>query len=323
MRQKTLLCLQRKLWETLTENKLAMGYHKPVLLKESIDGLNIRQDGTYVDLTFGGGGHSREILTKLKNGRLIAFDQDEEAGAEAAQITDKRFTFVRSNFRFFRNFLRYHKIDLVDGILADLGLSSHHIDEPSRGFSFRSDGSLDMRMNRDGRVTAIDILNKYSIEELIKIFRMFGEVNNAGKVSHAIAAAREEKLFSDIPGFLEAISSCIPPRQESKYLAKIFQALRIEVNNELEALKQMLMNVLQCLDKEGRLVVISYHSLEDRMVKNFMRTGKPEGVLEKDFYGNPLVPFEVVTRKVIVPGEDEILNNKRARSARLRIARRN
>jgi 16S rRNA (cytosine1402-N4)-methyltransferase len=300
-----------------------MGYHKPVLLKESIDGLNIRHDGTYVDLTFGGGGHSREILSRLKSGRLIAFDQDSDAEAEALKISDNRFTFVRSNFRFFRNFLRYHKIDLVNGILADLGLSSHHIDEPARGFSFRSDGSLDMRMNKDGKVTAIDILNTYSTDELIKMFRTLGEVNNAGKVSFAISDAREKRPFSDIPGFLEAISSCIPPRQESKYLAKIFQALRIEVNNELEALREMLMQVVQCLDTDGRLVVISYHSLEDRIVKNFMRTGKPEGVLEKDFYGNPMVPFELVTRKVIIPGETELVENKRARSARLRIARRN
>jgi 16S rRNA (cytosine1402-N4)-methyltransferase len=316
-------CLQRKLWETLTANKLAMDYHKPVLLKESIDGLNIRHDGTYVDLTFGGGGHSREILSRLKNGRLIAFDQDADAEAEAVKITDNRFTFIRSNFRFFRNFLRYHKIDLVNGILADLGLSSHHIDEPARGFSFRSDGSLDMRMNKDGKVTAIDILNTYSTDELRNMFRLFGEINNAGKLSFAIADAREIRPFNDIPGFLETISSCIPPRQENKYLAKIFQALRIEVNNELEVLRDMLIQVLQCLDKEGRLVVISYHSLEDRIVKNFMRTGKPEGALEKDFYGNPMVPFELVTRKVIMPGETELMENKRARSARLRIARRN
>jgi 16S rRNA (cytosine1402-N4)-methyltransferase len=300
-----------------------MDYHKPVLLQESIDGLNIRQDGTYVDLTFGGGGHSREILSRLNNGRLIAFDQDSDAEAEALKIKDERFMFIRSNFRFFRNFLRYHKIDNVNGILADLGLSSHHIDEPARGFSFRSEGDLDMRMNKDGKIKAIDIINTYSTDELRNMFRVFGEVNNAGKVSMAIADAREKRPFNDIPGFLEAISECIPPRQENKYLARIFQALRIEVNNELEALRQMLDQVLHCLDKEGRLVVISYHSLEDRIVKNFMRTGKPEGAMEKDFYGNPMVPFEPVTRKVIVPGETELLGNKRARSARLRIARRN
>jgi 16S rRNA (cytosine1402-N4)-methyltransferase len=299
-----------------------MVYHRPVLLEESIDGLNIRQNGTYVDLTFGGGGHSRQILAGLDKGRLIAFDQDADAEAEALKISDGRFMFIRSNFRFFRNFLRYYKIDMVDGILADLGLSSHHIDEPDRGFSFRSGGSLDMRMNRDAPVTALDIINNYSFEDFRRILRLYGEVNNAGRVASLIINARENVPFSDIAGFIEAISDCVPARQESKYLAKIFQALRIEVNKELEVLKQMLLQVLLSLKKEGRLVVISYHSLEDRIVKNFMRTGKPEGGLEKDFFGNPLVPFELVTRKAIAPGEAETAGNKRARSARLRIAKR-
>ncbi len=300
-----------------------MVYHKPVLLKESIDGLNIRHDGTYVDLTFGGGGHSREILSQLDGGRLIAFDQDTDAETEALKITDRQFMFIRSNFRFFRNFLRYYKIDMVDGILADLGISSHHIDTPERGFSFRSGVSPDMRMNLDGPLTALDILNSYNIENLGNILRIYGEVHNAEKVARAIVNAREKQPFNDMAGLLEAISGCIPPRQESKYLAKVFQALRIEVNNELEVLKHMLLQVLLSLKKDGRLVVISYHSLEDRIVKNFMRTGKPEGSLDKDFFGNPLVPFELVTRKVVMAEEVEIKTNKRARSARLRIARRN
>jgi 16S rRNA (cytosine1402-N4)-methyltransferase len=299
-----------------------MVYHRPVLLKQSIDGLNIRPGGTYVDLTFGGGGHSRAILSLLGKGRLIAFDQDSDAAAEAAKIEDSRFIFVRSNFRFFRNFLRYYKIDMVDGILADLGLSSHHIDDPERGFSFRASEILDMRMNRDAPVAAIDVLNTYNVEDLKKILRNYGEINNAGKVAEAIASARERKPFDDVAGFMEAISKCIPARHENKYLAKIFQALRIEVNKELEVLKQMLLQVLLSLDKEGRLVVISYHSLEDRIVKNFMRTGKPEGGLEKDFYGNPMVPFKQVTRKVIVADEEEIRSNNRSRSARLRVAKR-
>jgi 16S rRNA (cytosine1402-N4)-methyltransferase len=300
-----------------------MVYHKPVLLYESIDGLNIRQDGTYVDLTFGGGGHSREILSRLENGRLIAFDQDADAAAEALKITDRRFTFVRSNFRYFRNFLRYFKINMVDGVLADLGLSSHHIDEPGRGFSFRLGGNLDMRMNSDAKLTALEIINKYTEEDLRRLFRLYGEVANAAKISRLIVDSREKQQFSDIPGFLEVIAPSVPARLENKFLAKVFQALRIEVNDELGSLKQMLLQLARILNEEGRLVVISYHSLEDRIVKNFMRTGKPEGELDKDFFGNPLVPFELVTRKVIVPSETEIRLNKRARSARLRIAERN
>ncbi len=300
-----------------------MVYHEPVLLKESIEGLNIRPDGIYADLTFGGSGHSRAILSRLGEGRLIAFDQDADAAAEAGKITDSRFIFVRSNFRFFRNFLKYYGIDLVDGILADLGISSHHIDVPERGFSFRTSGQLDMRMNRDAKVTALEVLNTYSAEELHRIMRDYGEIPNTGKVVRTVTVAREKEPFQDIPGFLKTISSCIPARQENKYLARIFQALRIEVNKELEVLRQMLMQVPVSLKRDGRLVVISYHSLEDRIVKNFMRTGNPEGILEKDFFGNTLAPLEPVTRKVIVPGSEEIENNKRARSARMRIAKRN
>ncbi len=300
-----------------------MVYHKPVLLEESINGLDINPDGIYIDLTFGGGGHSREILSHLKGGRLIAFDQDADSEAEAGKIDDKRFMFIRSNFRFFRNFLRYHKIDMVDGIMADLGISSHHIDSAGRGFSFRTEGRPDMRMNRESNVTALDVLNKYSIDDLRNMFRTYGEVNNAGKLANVIAGAREKEPITGISGLLEAISDCVPARQESKYLARVFQALRIEVNNELEVLKQMLLQVLLSLNKNGRLVVISYHSLEDRIVKNFMRTGKPEGSMDKDFFGNPLVPFELVTRKVIMAGEEEVKANKRSRSARLRIAKRN
>ncbi len=300
-----------------------MEYHKPVLLKESVDGLNIQPGGTYIDLTFGGGGHSREILSRLGKGRLIAFDQDSDAKDEAGKIADDRFTFIRSNFRFFRNFLRYLSIGMVDGILADLGISSHHIDDPDRGFSFKKSDKIDMRMNRDASVSALEILNSYSAEDLRRILADYGEITNPGRVADAIVNARKSVPITGVPAFLEIISSFVPARQENKFLAKIFQALRIEVNSEIDALRQMLLQVLLSLKKEGRLVVISYHSLEDRMVKNFMRTGKPEGDLEKDFYGNPLVPFKVVTRKAIVADENEIRNNKRARSARLRVAERN
>jgi 16S rRNA (cytosine1402-N4)-methyltransferase len=300
-----------------------MEYHNPVLLKESVDGLKVRADGTYVDLTFGGGGHSREILSRLGEGKLFAFDQDSDAAEGASKITDSRFVFTRGNFRFFRNYLRYYNINLVDGILADLGISSHHIDDPGRGFSFTAAGQPDMRMNRDSRVTALEILNSYSAERLTGIFRDYGEIANAGKIAQAVTVAREIKPFSDIPGFLAAIASCVPARQENKFLARVFQALRIEVNNELEVLRNMLSQVPPVLEKGGRLVIISYHSLEDRIVKNFIRTGKPEGDLEKDFYGNPLAPLKPVTRKAIVPGEEELKVNKRARSARLRVAQRN
>ncbi len=299
-----------------------MVYHKPVLLKESVDGLNICQGGTYVDLTFGGGGHSREILSRLDKGRLIAFDQDADAEEASRKITDSRFVFIRSNFRFFRNFLRYHKVNMVDGILADLGVSSHHLDDPERGFSFRSGNRPDMRMNRDARVTAADILNEYSQDDIERILRDYGEVPGANRVARAIVQNRGENKYSDMESLIGVVSGFAPQRQESKYLARIFQALRIEVNNELEVLRQMLLQVLLSLSKGGRLVVISYHSLEDRMVKNFMRTGKPEGSLDKDFFGNPLVPFRLVTRKVIVAGDTEIRANSRARSARLRIAER-
>ncbi|TVR73590.1 MAG: 16S rRNA (cytosine(1402)-N(4))-methyltransferase RsmH [Marinilabiliales bacterium] len=300
-----------------------MVYHKPVLLKESVDGLNIRQGGTYVDLTFGGGGHSREILSRLGKGRLISFDQDADAEEASRKITDSRFMFVRSNFRFFSNFLRYYKINMVDGILADLGVSSHHLDDPERGFSFRSGNRPDMRMNRDARVTAADILNEYNQDEIERILRDYGEVPGADRVARAIVQNREDNKYSDMESLIGVVSGFAPQRQESKYLARIFQALRIEVNNELEVLRQMLLQVLLSLNSGGRLVVISYHSLEDRMVKNFMRTGKPEGSLDKDFFGNPLVPFRLVTRKVIVAGDAEIRSNSRARSARLRIAERN
>ncbi len=300
-----------------------MVYHKPVLLKESVDGLKIHPGGVYVDLTFGGGGHSREILSRLGDGRLIAFDQDADAEEVAKKISDKRFMFIRSNFKYFRNFLRYHKIDLVDGIMADLGISSHHIDQPERGFSFKTDSSPDMRMNRESEVTALDIINNYSVVELKRILVLYGEVHNAGKVANAIASGREKAPFTDTAGFVQAISDCVPAKHENKFLAQVFQAFRIEVNKELDVLRHMLLQALLSLSKNGRLVVISYHSLEDRMVKNFMRTGKPEGGLDKDFFGNPLVPFELVTKKVIMAGEEEIRENRRSRSARLRIAERN
>ncbi len=296
-----------------------MIYHTPVLLKESVDGLDINPEGIYVDATFGGGGHSREIVQRLKTGRLIAFDQDEDA--ERNVINDERFLFINQNFRYLRNNLRYNGIQSIDGLLADLGVSSHHLDTPERGFSFSQRGGLDMRMNRRASLTAIKVLNNYSEEELQEIFSSFGEIRNSKKLVYHIIEARKESKIEEVQQFIEVIGSCIPAKHESKYLAKVFQALRIEVNRELECLKELLMQCVDLIKKNGRLVVITYHSLEDRMVKNFIRSGNVDGLLEKDFYGNIVVPFIPVYKKVIVPGEDEIGKNSRARSAKLRIAR--
>lgn len=294
-------------------------YHKPVLLHESLEGLAVRPDGTYVDVTFGGGGHSRLLLSMLgENGRLIAFDQDEDAVANV--IDDPRFTLVRQNFRFLKNFLRANNAIPVDGILADLGISSHQIDEPERGFSTRFDGPLDMRMNRSAGMTAADVVNNYEEAQLKKIFSLYGEVDNAGRLVKAIAAARAEAPIETIAELKVAIASCMPKGKEFQYLAKVFQALRIEINGEIEALKQMLAQAVEVLKPGGRISVISYHSLEDRIVKNFFRTGNEEGVNEKDFYGNLVRPLEPVNRKPIVPGEEELNENSRARSAKLRIA---
>ena len=294
-------------------------YHIPALLSETIEGLNIVPNGVYVDVTFGGGGHSREILKKLgKNGKLIAFDQDEDAIKNI--LDDPRFIFVRSNFNYLKNFLRYHSIEKVDGILADLGVSSHHFDEAERGFSFRYDGELDMRMNKKSNLTAAQILNTYPEEKLADIFYLYGELRNSRRLASLIVKTRTEKPFDKISSFVEILKPYIGRDQEKKDLARIFQALRIEVNKELEVLKSLLQQSLEVLNPNGRLVVLTYHSLEDRLVKNFIRSGNIEGKIEKDFYGNVIAPLKAVNNKVIVASEQEVAENPRARSAKLRIA---
>jgi len=295
-----------------------MDYHKPVLLSETINGLNINPSGTYVDATFGGGGHSREILARLTNGRLIGMDQDLSASSNTPN--DTKFLFIHGNFRFIRNYLRYHRITEVDGILADLGMSSHHIDNAERGFSFRYDGNLDMRMNSGSSATAENIINEYSSNDLLKVFRSYGEIVNSHKLVKAIIEYRTDCRITRISQFLDAISACIPSKGRSKYLAKVFQSLRIEVNREIVNLKELLSHSIEVLKPGGRLVVISYHSLEDRMVKNFIRYGNLEGKLHKDIYGNYKLFFKSISKKPIVPAETEIRLNSRARSARLRIA---
>ena len=293
-------------------------YHVPVLLEESVSGLNIDPDGVYLDLTFGGGGHSREILKRLKDGCLIGFDQDSDVLANVPD--DSRFIFVNHNFRYLRNFLRYCGYDEADGILADLGVSSHEFDEAGRGFSFRFDAELDMRMNQRSRLKATDILNTSSEENLIRIFRNYGEVDNVRRLVDLIVNARTGKMITRSEEFLQVIAPCVPKQKEKKYLAQVYQALRIEVNGELEALEDMLKEAERALRPGGRLVVITYHSLEDRIVKNFLKSGNFEGKVEKDFYGHVKRNFELVNRKVIVPSEEEIERNPRARSAKLRIA---
>jgi len=295
-----------------------MGYHTPVLLKESIDGLQIKPQGTYADVTFGGGGHSREILKKLNKGKLVAFDQDDDALQNL--IDDDRFIFVNHNFRFLKNFLKYHGFETIDGLLADLGVSSHHFDQPERGFSFRYDGDLDMRMNRSARVSAKDIINQYPEQELAKIFWEYGELKNSRKLAKVIVSNRADKEINTIKSFTDLLMPFIPKHAEHKFLAKIFQALRIEVNREMDFLKEMLLQTADVIKPGGRLVVITYHSLEDRLVKNFIKHGKFKGEAEKDLYGRTDVPFKAVNRKVIMPGEKEIIENNRARSAKLRIA---
>lgn len=294
-------------------------YHVPVLLKESVDAMNIVPHGVYVDVTFGGGGHSKEILARLgENGRLLGFDQD--ADAERNIVDDVRFTFVRSNFRYIKNFLRYHHIEQVDAILADLGVSSHHFDDSERGFSFRFDGALDMRMNKRSGKTAADILHSYAEEDLANLFYLYGELRNSRKLASVIVRERAKGKIETIEEFLTLIKPLFGRDREKKELAKVFQALRIEVNQEMEALKEMLIAATQVLKPGGRLVVITYHSLEDRVVKNLMRTGNIEGKKEQDFFGNVLTPFTLVNNKVIVPTEEEIERNPRSRSAKLRIA---
>ena len=296
-------------------------YHVPVLLAESVDGLEIKANGDYVDVTFGGGGHSREIFSRLKTGRLFAFDQDEDAAVNV--IHDERFFFIRHNFKYIRNFLRYYDVEQVDGILADLGVSSHDFDVADRGFSFRFDGDLDMRMNRDSSESAADIVNTFTEDQLRTMFREYGEIDNAGRLAKQLVSARNAKPVKTIVQFKEAIAPCVPKFQESKYLAKVFQALRIETNKEMDVLHEFLEQSIQLLKPGGRLVVITYHSLEDRMVKNFIRSGDFSGKQEKDFFGNVGSPLVAINRKVIVPDEDEIERNPRARSAKLRIAEKN
>ena len=294
-------------------------YHIPVLLNESIEGMNLHPDGIYVDVTFGGGGHSKEILRQGDESiRLFSFDQDEDA--ERNIVNDERFTFVRSNFRYLYNFLRYHGVEQVDAVLADLGVSSHHLDEAERGFSFRFDGQLDMRMNKRAGMTAAEVVNTYPEERLADIFYLYGELKNSRKLASAIVKARANKQIVTIGDFLEIVKPMFGREREKKELAKVFQALRIEVNQEMEALKEMLQAATEALKPGGRLVIITYHSLEDRIVKNMMKTGNIEGRVEQDFYGRVQTPYRLVNSKVIVATEEEVNRNPRSRSAKLRIA---
>ncbi len=296
------------------------GYHIPVLLNESISGLAIRPDGVYVDLTYGGGGHSREIIKHLTTGRLIGFDQD--PAVLGRLITDDRFYFVQQNYRYLANYLRFLEIDRVDGILADLGISSEHIDNPERGFSFRHDAPLDMRMSPGISESAEGLINRADEKELAGIFREFGEVEQSGRIAWRILQARQAAPIRTTGQLAECIKPMLPGNRENKILAQIFQALRIAVNQEIESLRIMLSQTASLLAAGGRLVVISYHSLEDRLVKNYIRSGTPEGGVETDLFGVAHVPFKAVNRKVIVPDEQELMVNPRARSARLRIAER-
>jgi 16S rRNA (cytosine1402-N4)-methyltransferase len=295
-------------------------YHIPVMLEPCIEGLNIDPNGVYVDLTFGGGGHSKEILKRLEEGHLYGFDQD--ADAEANVPDDPRFTFIQANFRDFKKYLRLYGVLKVDGILADLGISSHQIDEPTRGFSTRFEGELDMRMSAAMSVSAKDVLNTYEESHLHKIFGIYGEIKNAKTLAQAVVAQRALSPFTTTDSFKSLLRRYAPRGKEFKYFAQVFQALRIEVNDEMGALEDMLLQTIEVLKPGGRLVVMSYHSLEDRLVKNFINKGKFQGEVEKDFYGNLIRPFEPLTRKALVAGSDEIQNNNRARSAKLRIAKR-
>ncbi|HZY79958.1 MAG TPA: 16S rRNA (cytosine(1402)-N(4))-methyltransferase RsmH [Cyclobacteriaceae bacterium] len=295
-------------------------YHRPVMLQQCLEALAIKPEGTYVDVTFGGGGHSLAILEQIKGGRLIAFDQDKDAEAEASKINHSSFTFCKANFRYMKQYLKLNGVTRVDGILADLGISSHQIDSPQRGFSTRFDGPLDMRMDQSSKTTAAKIINEFPEAELHKIFGMYGELKNAKTVAKEIVAQRTVKPFTNTTELKSALQKLAPRGKENKYFAQVFQALRLVVNEELRALEDFLHQSAEVMATEGRLVVMSYHSLEDRMVKNFINTGKVFGELEKDFYGNPVRPFEAVNRKVIEASEEEIEQNNRARSAKLRIA---
>ena len=299
----------------------ADGYHIPVMLKQSVDGLNIREGGIYVDVTFGGGGHSREILSRIgDNGRLYSFDQD--ADAERNIIDDNRFTFVRSNFRYIKNWMRYHGEEHIDGLLADLGVSSHHLDDETRGFSFRFDTPLDMRMNKRAGLNAADVINNYSEEQLADVFYLYGELKSSRKLAATIVKRRALKPFTTTGELTDAVERIMPKERAKKDMAKLFQALRIEVNHEMDALRDMLRSAVECLGEGGRLSVITYHSLEDRIVKNVMKSGNSEGKIDKDFFGRVNTPLNTIG-KVIVPDKDEQLANPRSRSAKLRISEKN
>lgn len=294
-------------------------YHIPALLPEVLEMLDIKPGGTYVDVTLGGGGHSRAIVERLdSDGHLYAFDQDREAVERA--FTDDRFTVIHGNFRYLSNFLRYYHVDAIDGLLADLGVSFHHFDDPERGFSFRWDGRLDMRMNRSASLDAVKVLNEYSEEQLADIFYLYGELKNARKIARAVVTSRGSQPIETVEDLRQVIAPYINPRQEKKELAQVFQALRIEVNHEIDALKALLTQSLAALKPGGRLAIITYHSLEDRLVKNFMKTGNLEGKIEKDFYGRLLSPMKLVTSRPIVASDAEVASNPRSRSAKLRVA---
>ena len=313
--------------------KKAETYHVPVLLKESVDGLNIQSGGVYVDVTFGGGGHSSEILSRLdEQAHLYSFDQDADAeqnvmrsevGAERRFVDDSRFTFVRSNFRYLKNWMRYYGVESIDGLLADLGVSSHHFDDESRGFSFRFDAQLDMRMNKRAGKTAADIVNDYDEEALANLFYLYGEIKQSRRLAAAVVKARLQQRIATTQDLLGILEPIFKREREKKDLAKVFQALRIEVNHEMDALKEMLKSATELLKPGGRLSVITYHSLEDRIVKNMMKTGNVEGKRIQDFYGRIETPFTLINNKVIVPSENEQQENPRSRSAKLRIAEKN
>ena len=315
-------------------------YHVPVLLKESVDGLNIKPGGIYVDVTFGGGGHSREILSRIgTKGHLFSFDQDADAENNIFEsedndinntdtqkarrfVDDSRFTFVRSNFKYLKNWMQYYGIEHIDGLLADLGVSSHHFDDESRGFSFRFDAPLDMRMNKRAGKTAADIINEYDEEQLADLFYLYGELKNSRRIAATLVAARKQAFIASTSDFIRAVEPLFSREREKKDMAKLFQALRIEVNHEMTALKEMLTSATALLTHGGRLSIITYHSLEDRIVKNVMKTGNMEGKVNQDFFGRIESPYKLINNKVITPSEDELSINSRSRSAKLRIAER-
>jgi len=295
-----------------------MEYHKPVLLHETVDGLNIKEDGVYVDVTFGGGGHSKEILNRLgSKGKLFGFDQDEDAKQNA--LEDERFALIPQNFRYIKRFLKFYGVQQVDGILGDFGVSSHQFDVPERGFSTRFDANLDMRMSKQNTLSAYDVVNTYEQGELKRVFGLYGELKNAGSIAAAIVEKRAEQPIMTTEELKDSLRKFLPPYRENKILAQLYQAIRIEVNQEVAVLREFLLQTPELVKKGGRLSLISYHSLEDRLVKRFIRSGKFEGEVEKDFYGNPLVPFKKISG-LIVPSKEEIEVNSRARSAKLRIA---